>query len=237
MPTPAISLRLKRFRRRFGISAPRVVVRTAFPRQLLILFAVVLLLILAGVGWFFKSSGFGENERLLELRDQLHLQQMELNLLRSTMGTGQNEASMERAARQQLISRLQELEAENAGLKEDMLIFERLIPVVGQESSVRVESFRVVAEASGRYRYRLLLAFQSAQRGESFRGLYQIAVKFELDGSVQQKVISDPRGGVEIRHFLRREGAIDLPLGAKLISVEARLLQDGKLVAKQEAGL
>lgn len=239
MPTPAVSLRLKRFRRRFGISAPRVVVRSVLPRPWLLFACAVGVVFVFATAWFFHSAGFMGDAQLAELREQLQVQQGELSMLRSTVGTGQNAVSMERAAQQQLIARIQELESENAALKEDMLIFERLIPVAGQEAQARIESFRVLSEASTRYRFRLLLAFQSAQRGSGFRGTYEVLAVFRLpDGTSQQLVLPEGKGAVvEVLHFLRREGLIELPAGATLISVEARLFQGGKLVAKQLASL
>jgi len=236
MHTPAVSLRLKRFRRRFGISAPRVVVRSEMHRQWFVGAGFLLMAIGFSVAWFLQAGSFGGGQ-LADLRNKLGVQQAELDLLRASVGTGQNAVSMERAAQQQLVSRIQALEAENSALKEDMLIFERLIPVVGQEAKVRIESFRISSNAGGGYRYRLLLAYQPVQRGGGFRGRYEIAVTFKMPNSQSSQVaVQDGQGGVvEVRHFLRREGVVELPDGAVLVSVEARLLQDGKLVTKEIA--
>jgi hypothetical protein len=233
---PALALRFKRFQRRFGVLSPRVVVRAEFPRALVFLFLIFLLLLDGWVVWIFCSAGKGESAQLEMLRQRLYAQQLELDSLRSTVGTGKNEISMERAAQLQLQGRLSELEAENSGLKEDMLIFERLIPVVAQGPLVRIESFKVQGETSTRYRYRLLLAFQASPRSDGFKGVYQVVARFSLAGSLQQKIYPGPGGSVlEMQHFLRREGVIELPLGAKLATVELRLLQDGKLIGKQDA--
>jgi len=232
MPTPAVSLRLKRFRSRFGIAAPRVVVRTAVPPQWLVLGGVSLLLLLLFVFWLLYSGRLGESERLAELNERLNSQQAELVALRSTAGTGQSAVSMERAAQRQLVTRIVELEAENAALKEDMLIFERLIPAAGQESSARIESLRVKPDAGGRYRYRLLFAYQPARRGGSFRGKYDVVAVFKDADGVERR--QPATGEVEIRHFLRREGWFELPEGAVLLSVDASLLQNGKVVATQK---
>lgn len=239
MPTPAVSLRLKRFRHRFGISAPRVVVRSVLPRQWVVFFGILAFALLVGVLWVFRFGSLLGDDQLMELREQLVTQQGELVLLRSSVGTGQNAVNMERAAQQQLVARIRELETENAALKEDMLIFERLIPVAGQESQVRIESFRVLPESSVRYRYRLLMAFQAAQRGGGFRGVYEVIAAYRLpDGALQQSILPLRQDGVvDVQHFLRREGVIELPVGAILISVEARLLQAGKLVTKKVATL
>ncbi len=238
MHTPAVSLRLKRFRRRFGISAPRLVVRSELPRRWLLLGGLFLVAIGFVLAWFIRDGSLGGGQ-LADLREQLKVQQAELSLLRASVGTGQNAVSMERAAQQQLVSRIQALEAENAALKEDMLIFERLIPVVGQEAKARIESFRISGGLGGGYRYRLLLAYQPVQRGVGFRGRYEIVIAYKTrSGQLRQSVLPDAqRGVVEVRHFLRREGVIELPENATIVSAEARLIENGKLIAKELASI
>lgn len=234
-----VSHRLKRIRHRFSLSTPRVVVRTLLPVQWLLGGAVAVVLLSLVLTWALQRIGVGEGEQLREVRERLGRQQIELEALRSAVGTGRSVVSMERAAQQQLLSRLQELEVENAALKEDLLIFERLIPVTGQDAVARIENFRVARETLSRYRYRLLLAFQSAQRGGVFHGAYRIVADYrDRAGGVRQLLVPQLRAeSVEIRHFFRREGVIDLPEGAELISVEARLLQGGKLLASRVSRL
>ncbi len=193
--------------------------------------AAIMLLLLGFIFWSLYSGRLGESERLAELNERLNSQQAELVALRSSAGTGQSAVSMERAAQRQLAARLAELEAENAALKEDMLIFERLIPVMGQESAVRIESLRVKPDTGGRYRYRLLFAYQPARRGVVFQGKYDVVAIFKDAVGVERR--QPVSGGVEIRHFLRREGWFELPEGAVLLSVDASLLQNGKVVASQ----
>lgn len=234
MPSPAVSLRLKRFRSRFGITAPKVVVRSALPRGWFFLAVVLLLLVFFLGAWLSYSGRVGESEQLAELRELMTAQQGELVLLRRAVGTGQSAVSMEKAAQQQLIARISELEAENAALKEDMLIFERLIPLSGQESVVRIENLRVIQETPVRYRYRMLLAYQAARRGALFKGAYEVQARYR-DTSGEEKILAPvSRGTLEVRHFLRREEVLELPEGAHLISVEVRLSQSGKVVAEKK---
>lgn len=244
MPTAAAALKLKKFRRRFGITAPRVVVRSHLPWQWLALAATAAFFLLAMLIWLaLRESGAGVMERELDsLRQQLNEQRAELNLLRATDGTGQNAVSIERAAQQQLLARMESLERENWSLKEDIRLFERLIPVVGEEAVVRVENFRVTRDVDARHRYRLLLAFQPAKQSPEFRGRLQLAITFLLMGKEQQLMLPDKQRAVgdyqlEIRHFLRREGVFELPQGAELKAVEARVLQGDTLIAKRLAQL
>lgn len=244
MPTAAAALKLKKFRRRFGITAPRVVVRSHLPWQWLAVVTTAAVFSLAILIWSILRGGeVGAMGRELDsLRQQLNEQRAELNLLRSTDGTGQNAVSIERAAQQQLLARMESLERENWSLKEDIRLFERLIPIVGEEAVVRVENFRVTRDVEARYRYRLLLAFQPTKQSLEFRGRLQLAVTFLLLGKEQQLMLPDKKGDVgdyqlEIKHFLRREGVFELPQGAELKAVEARVLQGDTLISKRLAQL
>jgi hypothetical protein len=244
MPSPAIALKLKRFRGRFGISARRVVVRSYVPWPWGLL-AVVLLLLLLGLSvWLMAQKNevaFWDGE-LGGLRQQLRVQADELNHLRSIVGTGQNAVSIERAAQHQLLGRIQRLEAENALLKEEALLFERLIPAVGEVASIRVENFRVFKESEGRFRYRALFTFQSDKKIAEFRGRLQISVDYTVSGKVFQLLLPDRRESesnflIEVKHVLRREGGFELPLGAVVQGAEVRVLQGEAVKVKRLAQL
>lgn len=234
----AVSLRIKRFRRRFGITAPKVAVHSHYP-WLIGALTLSLLLALLMLGGLLSKGDTVSGADVDSLKTQLALQQEELNLLRSTVGTGQNAVSIERAAQRQLLSRISVLEHENVALKEDMLIFERLIPSPDRRPSLRIESFRVIddTELSGNFRYRILLAYQhTAQDPAEFHGQYEVLVKFRSAGKIGEKLFPEKKDApVSVRHFLRREGFFDLPTGAKLISAEARVYQGGTLKAKRLA--
>jgi hypothetical protein len=244
MPTPSITLKLRRFRRRFGVAAPKVVVRSHFPWQW-IAFLLLLLALLAGVLGGLVAQG-GETgalgQEMEALHQQIQEQREELNILRSTAGTGQNAVSIERASQQQLLGRIQRLEAQNAALKEDILLFERLMPVSGEGAAIRVENFRIVRKAPGHFRYRLLLAFQPDKQNPDFRGRLQFVISFTQSGKNMQQLLPDKRETfaeyqIELKRFLRREGEFELPEEAALLGVEVRILQGDTLKSKLLAQL
>ena len=244
MATPAVTLKLRRFRRRFGITAPRVVVRSHLPWHWYLLGSASLILVIVALVWsVMQHKEAGAVGRELEsLLQQFQVQREELSLLRSTAGTEQNAVHMERATQQQLLSRVQGLERENASLKEDILLFERLIPVVGEEAAVRIENFRLIPEGGGRYRYRLLLAFQPSKQAPDFHGRLQLVVAYSLAGKEQQLVLPDRRDAgadfqIDLKHFLRREGVVELPVEAAIKSIEARIMLGDTLKAKRMAQL
>ena len=244
MPTPAVALKLKRFRRRFGITAPNVVVRHHvawywYFGAALLFVAMLTTTVLFAV----QRSDVGSiNEELDSLRVKMRELDEELLLLRSTAGTEQNLALMERSTQKQLLERLKTLEAENASLKEDMLLFERLIPIAGEEAVVRIENFRLTKDAETRYRYRLLIAFQPGKQSPDFKGRLQLALAYRVGDKESHLTLPDKKSevadfSVDTKHFWRKEGVFELPAGAQLIRAEARVLQGDTLKSKRMAQL
>lgn len=244
MPSPAISLRIRKLRRRFGVSAPRLVVRqhvswplVAGSLILLVGFALVALWLVV------DRNQVGALGRELDvLRGKVQSQADELAVLRSSAGTEKSIVNIEMAARQSLAVRLKGLEEENAILKEEVRLFERLILSSGEEASVRVESFRVISDGEGGYRYRLILAFRPGGRMVDFRGRLQFYVKFERDGRshvllLPEKKETSSAYSLEFKALLRREGGLEIPPGAVVKAVEVRILQGDTLKVARIAQL
>jgi hypothetical protein len=202
----------------------------------------LLALLLGAVGWVVaqRSEAGALGLEVEALRQQLLVQREELNALRTTAGTGKNAANIERATQAQLLGKIQSLETQNAALKEDILLFERLIPVSGDSASIRVESFRVAREGKGRYRYWLLLSFQPDKQNPEFRGRLQLAINYLRGASKELLILPEKTEGlsafnVEVKRFLRREGVFALPEEGVLQDVEVRVLQGDTLKYKQVA--
>ena len=246
MPTPAVTLKLKKFRRRFGIAAPKVAVRTHLAWQWYVAALVGGIAIVATIVW--SLAQYGETASLRRESERLNKLLLaaddELLRLRSATGTEQNAVQMERTAQEQLIARLKVLEGENAALKEDIALFERLVPPAdGNASVVRVERLRVTQEPEpGHYRYRLLVGFQASKQIPDFKGRLQLLVVFVLGGKDQQMPLPGGKDlaadyQLDVRHFLRKEGGFVIPAGARLKSVEVRVFQGDTLRAKRLAQL
>jgi hypothetical protein len=236
----AFGRRITRMRRTVGIAAPQVVVRPCVPVAWYLWGGALGLLVILFLLWlvFFSVSSGQHSPWLDELRHKVLMQQEELSRLRSTEGTGANLAQLERSSQQSLILRLQALERENVALKEDLRIFERLVPGTAEAGVVRIESFRAEAERDGGFRYSALLAFQPNKQTPSFRGRVELLAVFIQGGKELAVVLPDSgdasgSGLLEIKNFLRREGAFVVPKGAQLKSVEIRVLQGDTLKTKR----
>lgn len=240
MPVPAVSLKLKRFRRRFGITAPKVVVRHHVSWYWYLTGVLLAAALAASLAWVLVQRGEAGvmSAEIESLRARLANDEEELRRLRSTAGTGENLVVLERSTQQQLLARIRLLEGENAALKEDSLLFERLIAQPGEESALHLENVRVFPEGVTKYRYRIFLSFRPSKQLPEFRGRFQLRVAYFVDGSVRERLLPgkaerSAEYQVSVRHFLRKEGAFELPPGARLQSVEVAVLQGDTLKAEQ----
>lgn len=250
MAIAGTSVKLKRLRQRFGISAPKLLIRTHVAWYWRVLATVAVLSVsLAFAAWIYDAgrriAGFhsGESTREIQtLKERVADLDEELRKLRSIAGSGESALQIERATQQQLARQVKTLESENAGLKQDLAFFEGLIPAseTGGEVGVKINRLRIEPESiAGQYRYRMLLVHNGGRQVKDFRGALQLVVKVQQGGKDVMITIpseaeqGSQRFGIEIKHFQRAEGVFLVPAGAVVKSVEVRLLQDGVVRARQ----
>ncbi len=250
MAAPRAAVRIRRLRQRFGITAPRLAIRAHVAWYWRALLAVaVISLSLASAAWIYdagrKMAGYRPvepSEELQSLRNYVMELDTELTKLRGLVGSGESRLQMERAAMSQLTSQLRLLEGENATLREDLAFYEGLLPGASQatEDGVRIDRLRIEqAGAEGDYRYRLLVVVGGDQRrGGGFKGALALRAMVVQNGKKAAiDIPSHAKGDVEVKRFHRVEGVFSIPVGARLLSVEASLVQDGKVRATQSAML
>lgn len=225
VPVPALSLKFKRFRRRFGVTAPRVVIREHVSWYRWALLVVLSFL----TGWTGAVILRGDTE-LKGVRESLAAQREELLVLRSVVGTERNEASLERASQRQLVDRMARLEMDNSLLKEDLLAYEKLLSAGFDGTLIKIEVFRLLPEAAGRVRFRFLLVSQKMGGEQQFR--YQVYFKTK-GGDVVRRYPVQPEL-IKVGRVLRIEESVDVPEGEPLQAAELRVWLGERLLVKRE---
>lgn len=233
MVMPAASLRLKKFRRRFGGVTSPVVVRGYRAWHLVLLASVVLLLLLMS----YSQHTVGDHQEAVVL--QLAVQAQELKALRTQAEAGVSALSIERATQRELLAKVRQLEQENASLKEDLLMLERLLPADSKAEVLRVERFAVNEEGAGIYHYRALFAYLPGKLNRVFSGRYRLILRYRLAGHEVSKEVPDASAGAAagqlvLKYLARREGRFGLPEAARLISAEIQVLEGGELKARSQ---
>lgn len=208
---------------------------------------------LAFAAWIYDAgmriAGFHSNESVREIQSlRNHVMELdgELTKLRSLAGSGESSLQIERTAQQQLSRQARALELENAALKEDLAFFEGLMPASdsGDEPGIRIDHLRIdPGGAVGEYRYRMLVVNNGGRQGKELKGGLQLLLKVEQGGkdaiiTLPSNAETNPqRFRFEIKHFHRLEGVFSVSPGVVLKEVEARLLQDGAVRARQTVNL
>lgn len=243
----------RRLRGRFGITAPRVAVRPHVPLHWRALGAVVVLACsLALSGWIYDAgrrfAGYersASDSEIKTLREKNAELEAEAVRLRSIATTSESHLQIDRAAIDRITAQVKVLEEENIRLKENVAEFENLAKASGKAESVSLGRLRVEPDgAPGRYRYRLLAARRGKEAKGDFKGELRFQVTIEpLSG--QSAIIALPRADdpaassflVSFRNLGSLEGSFQIPAQARLKRVEARLMQDGVVMATQSVSL
>ena len=243
----------RRLRGRFGITAPQLAVRPHVPLHWRALGAVVFLACsLALSGWIYdagrrfagfeRSASESEIKTLRERNEQLDA---EVARLRGIANASESQLQIDRTALDRLTQQVKALEDENVRLKEGLAEFENIAKSNGKTESVSLGRLRVEPDgAPGRYRYRLLAARRGKEAKGDFKGELRFQVTIEpLPG--RSDIISLPQADdpeasnflVSFRNLGSLEGSFQIPAQARLKRVEARLMQDGVVMATQSVSL
>jgi hypothetical protein len=223
-------MRLKLLRRRLTISAPRMAIRSALPWPLRWLLGAVVLGFSGALGlWAFE---FGKDLAGLDRHARQELSQLrgEVQRLREDLAGAQAVAhaadsllTTEKVAQEQLVGQMRQLQADNEALRNDLGFFERLIPGTGSDAPA-LRGVQVERISDTQIRWQALM-IQPAKHAPEFSGSLEIALAGTLAGRPWSQAPAPPPRPVRFRSYLRVEGVVDVPAGAVVKTVTAKVLQ------------
>jgi hypothetical protein len=240
--------RLRKLRQRFGIAAPRVMVRTQGPWYLRWLAIAVLLAFAAALAaWMYDAgrrfAGFDRGEveqELVNARSELAKLRTELDKLRPVANAADSKMSIERTAQQKLAQQIRGLEQDNARLREELALFESMLASsdAGNAAPLSVLRFKVEPDVlPGEYRYRVLLLAAGPRRGKEFQGKLELLVGLTENG--RGAMITLPGQGepeapfrLGFKHFQRVDGNFRVSPKAKVGNVQLRVYEAGSAAPK-----
>lgn len=230
---------LRSLRRRFGISAPKMTVRTHVAWYWRWLGMVLLAsLSLALALWIYDAgrrfAGFDRSEieqEVKTLRESSARLDAEAEQLRAVANASESRLKIEQSAQTQLALQVKTLEEENRRLKEDLAFFENLGPATNKLS---INRFTVQKDVlPGEYRYRLLVLLGGAARDRQFQGGLQLVVNVQSQGRNGMIVLPDRSQAennnfrLNFKYFQRVEGTFRVPDQSKIRSVQVRVMEQG----------
>jgi len=226
---------------RFGISAPKMTVRTHLAWYWRWLGTMVMIAVsLALAAWMYDAgrrfAGFDRTELEIEvskLKDSLSDVKSEAARLRSIASASESRLKIEQAAQQQLAGQVKALEDENNRLREDLAFFDTLIPAERRGDKVSILGFKVDRDVlPGEYRYRLLV-LQGGKRDRPFAGSLQLIIEVQRDGRNDMILMPNPADAgsaafkLSFKYFHCVEGTFRVPAEVKVRAVQVRVMESG----------
>lgn len=241
-------MRLRLLRRRLTISAPRMMVRSAFPWPIRWALVAVTIGFCSAIGlWAFEFgreiAGIegGTQAELVRLRERVTALDAELAQTRvqrdeaqSVANTANTLITTEKASAEKILTQLKSLEDENRRLKDDLGFFEKLAPSLGAEG-VTIRALQGDVQADGKIRWQVLL-IQAKKNPAEFSGHLEVAFVGVLNGKPWAGAVSGP-GGVPVRllQYGRVEGLYEVPAQVQIKSLTVKLFEGSTLRATQSA--
>lgn len=238
---------IRKFRRKFSISAPRLSVRPHVPWYVRWAITVPFIVAAGGMVWWAYDSGLelagfhrGLAERELEeLRERVVYLEAENAKMATKIASDERQAQIDRSAMLETAVQVKSLNEENARLQEDLSFFQNLPLTAGKEADLSIHRLKVEPDVlPGEYHCRLLLVQNVQQRGKEFQGSLQLLVNGEQDG--KKVVIQFPQEDsadiathqLNFKYYQRVDRVFKVPPEMRVESVQVRVFEKGAQVPK-----
>ena len=236
-------MRFRLLRRRLTISAPRMAVRSALPWPLRwVVIALVLGFCAAVALWAFEFgkeiSGLdhGTREEMQRLREEVQSLRSERDKAQSIANLSESRIATEKATQDSLSTMVKQLEAANQSLKDDLGVFQTLMPLASATESLAIRGLRAEVQGGTRIKWQLLLV-QAARRGDPFKGRLEISLSGTQNGKPWSLPMAEGAQDVQVRQYQRVQGMIALPSQVVVKTLTAHVLDGGVMRASQTVQL
>lgn len=225
-------------KRRFGLHARPVAVRTRMPwplqwlaRSFLLVSAVALAWILVAPDGSPGGEADVDDSVLAKLRVELAESEKANAGLKSELTVLQRQLQIERASYDDLARQVKALTHENARLREDVALVQAISTADSRTDGVKVSSVRVEPNSiPGEYNYRIVL-LQTGSRTKHFRGRYQLVVNLLHNGERRGMTLPDAEDSADAPYRLdfrvhqRIDGTFRVDPAAVVRSVQLRVFE------------
>jgi hypothetical protein len=235
----------RRVRQHFGISAPRMAVRTHLPWWGRVTLLVAAVATVAGMWWWGFDfgqifGGFNRKEveaRLVTLEAEAAKLRTEATDLRARNSTLESELGMTRGAQETLTRQSTELAGENAQLKEELTFLQKLVSDSSKQTGLTIQRLAAERDNDDMWHYDLLIVRGGSPKDE-FVGNVVVHVALAPRGGPQaplQPLVlpeADPSAAsalaLKFKYYQRVEGRFRVPPGARVTGVSVRAYESGQ---------
>lgn len=245
---------IRKLKRKFSISAPRLSVRPHVPWY--VRWAIIVPFIF-GAGWLIwwaydsglELAGFHRSlaeKELQGLRDRVTFLTDENAKLENQVASDERQMQIDRSSMLETSNQIKGLNEENEHLKEDLSFFQNLPLEAGRDGNLSIHRMKVEANPlPGEYHCRLLLVQDVQQRGKEFQGNMELLVNGDQGG--RKVVLQFPKENTPevaaaqlyFKYYQRIDRVFKVPPDLRIESVEVRIFEKGshEPKVKQTVGL
>ncbi len=241
----------RQVRRNFGISAPRMAVRTHLPWWGRGAIVLTLLAIIAGMWWWGFDfgqifGGFNRKEieaKMVTLETEAKKLKAEAGELRTQNSTLESELAMARGSQETQQKQSIELAGENAQLKEELAFLQQLVSDSSKQVGLQLQRLSVERDSEEMWHYSLLVV-----RGGSPKDEFQGSVVLQATlapipgapapahGTILTLPDDQPEAksalNLKFKYYQRVEGRFRVPSGMRVTAVTARAFESGQQSAR-----
>jgi hypothetical protein len=145
----------------------------------------------------------------------------------------ESDLAMSRGAEQALSRQANDMVAENAQLKEEVVFLQKLVADSSKQAGLSIPRLTVDVDPDGTYRYRMIVVRGGNPKADFEGHMALQAAVAAPDGGVLTLTLPEDqpetRSSLELRfkYYQRVEGTLKLPAGSRLTELTARAYEDG----------
>jgi cell division septum initiation protein DivIVA len=240
----------RKLRQTFGISAPRMAVRTHLSWRWKVPALLLSLAVVAGMWWWgfdfgqilggFNRSAVAEKQAQLET--DLEQTKAENARLRTRVSELESDLNITRGAETALSKQALELESENTQIKEQLAFLQKLSSDSGKQGTITIQRMSAEPERDNSYHFSLLIV-RGGNPVDDFTGQLSLHAGLVSNGRPATLVLPDdqPEAAaalkLKFKYYQRIEGTIRIPAGSQLRTLQARVLETGQSQPKATRSL
>ena len=240
----------RRVRQTFGISAPRMAVRTHLSWRWKAPALIALLLIPAGMWWWGFDfgqflSGFNRGaveQRQEKLEAEAATASQENAKLRARAAELESDLNVTRGAQATLSKQALDLQNENSQMKEELAFLRTLFSESGKPGAFAIQRLAAERERDGLYHFSMLVV-RGGKPIDDFNGQLSLSASVVVAGHTSMLILLDdqpetaPSLKLQFKYYQRIEGSFRVPPGAQVKSLQARVLEAGQTAPKATRSL
>lgn len=240
----------RRLRQTFGISAPRMAVRTHLSWRWRLPALLALGLVIAGMWWWgfdfgqllggFNRSAVAAKQAKLEA--DLAATKEENARLRAKAAELESDLNVTRGAQTTLSRQALDLQNENTQMKEELAFLRTLFSESGKPGTVSIQRLAAEREQDDVYHFSMLVV-RGGKPSDDFEGQLALLANVVVDGHTSTLTLPDDQPetaaalNLRFKYYQRIDGTFRVPPGGEVRSLQARVLEPGQTAPKATRSL